>query len=91
MNENPSSGSKAVFCAETDRTKLILSFRNFVTGPQNGPVLKSAAPILALFFSQTVGSTFAKDVQLSVVGCSYTFPQISVNPYPANVENRVSS
>ena len=50
LNENLSGGSKAVPCGETDRTKLIMAFRNFVTGPQNGPVLKSASPILNLFF-----------------------------------------
>ena len=36
---------------QTDRTRIILAFRNFVTGPKNVPVLKLAAPILALFFT----------------------------------------
>jgi len=79
LNENSSSGNKVVPCGETDRTKLILAFRNFVTAPNNGPVLKSAAPILVLFVSQTLGSTLAKDVQLSVVGYLHRIPPTSVN------------
>jgi hypothetical protein len=35
FHENPSSGSQAVPCGQTDMTKLIVAFRNFANAPKN--------------------------------------------------------
>ena len=35
FHENPSSGSRVVPCGQTDMTKLIVAFRNFVNAPKN--------------------------------------------------------
>jgi hypothetical protein len=34
FHENPSSGSRVVPCGQTDRTKLIVAFRNFANAPK---------------------------------------------------------
>ena len=35
LYENPSSKSRDVPCGRTDKTKLIVTFRNFANAPQN--------------------------------------------------------
>ena len=35
LHENLSNGSRVVPCGQTDMTKLIVAFRNFVNGPVN--------------------------------------------------------
>jgi hypothetical protein len=35
LQENPSSGNRVVPCGRTDKTLLILAFRNFATAPKN--------------------------------------------------------
>jgi len=35
LNESPSIGSRVVPCGRTDKTKLIVAFRNFANAPKN--------------------------------------------------------
>jgi hypothetical protein len=39
FHENPSSGSGVVPCGRTEKTKLIVAFRNFTKAPKNMGVL----------------------------------------------------